>query len=128
MLSSWWVAGGKVKASKTLFKKLEKAVTVDFKTKHPAQKAGTRSRAISTQGSRRVALCPNSPNLNLVAHYSAISDTISCDAPYSAIGFRGKFLCDAPPSKARLSLAIGHLYGRSGVVAAIVCNTTQNTA
>ena len=33
-------------------------------------------------------------------HYSAIGDTISCDAPYSAIGFRGKrFLsldCDRP--------------------------------
>ena len=27
---------------------------------------------------------------SLVSHYSAIGDTISCDAPYSAIGFRGK--------------------------------------
>ena len=27
---------------------------------------------------------------NLVSHYSAIGDTISCDAPYSAIGCRGK--------------------------------------
>ena len=27
---------------------------------------------------------------NLVSHYSAIGDTISCDAPYSAIGFIGK--------------------------------------
>ena len=27
---------------------------------------------------------------HLVSHYSAIGDTISCDAPYSAIGFRGK--------------------------------------
>ena len=26
----------------------------------------------------------------VVSHYSAIGDTISCDAPYSAIGFRGK--------------------------------------
>ena len=33
----------------------------------------------------------------LVSHYSAIGDTISCDASYSAIGFRGKFFffCDA---------------------------------
>ena len=28
--------------------------------------------------------------VSLVSHYSAIGDTISCDAPYSAIGFRGK--------------------------------------
>ena len=33
---------------------------------------------------------------SLVSHYSAISDTISCDAPYSAIGFRGKLFCDTP--------------------------------
>ena len=26
-----------------------------------------------------------------VSHYSVIGDTISCDAPYSVIGFRGKF-------------------------------------
>ena len=25
-----------------------------------------------------------------MSHYSAIGDTISCDAPYSAIGFRGR--------------------------------------
>ena len=30
-------------------------------------------------------------HLLLVSHYSAIGDTISCDAPYSAMGFRGKF-------------------------------------
>ena len=30
------------------------------------------------------------PGEYLVSHYSAIGDTISCDAPYSAIGFRGK--------------------------------------
>ena len=34
---------------------------------------------------------------NLVSHFSAIGDTISCDAPYSAIGFRGKFLLRNPP-------------------------------
>ena len=33
----------------------------------------------------------------LVSHYSAIGDTISCDAPYSAIGFRGKLLLRYPP-------------------------------
>ena len=33
----------------------------------------------------------------LVSHYSAIGDTISCDTPYSAIGFRdGGFFCDNP--------------------------------
>ena len=32
----------------------------------------------------------------LVSHYSAIGDAISCDAPYSAIGFRGKFFLRCP--------------------------------
>ena len=43
----------------------------------------------------------------LVSHYSPIGDTISRDAPYSAIGFRGKFFffdC--------LWTAIGRLYGK----------------
>ena len=35
--------------------------------------------------------------VHLVSHYSAIGDTISCDAPYSAIGFRGKFFPAMPP-------------------------------
>ena len=35
--------------------KLEKVVTVDFE-KHPAQKAWTRSQAVSTQGSRQVCI------------------------------------------------------------------------
>ena len=34
----------------------------------------------------------------LVSHYSAIGDTISCDAPYSAIGIRGKLFLRYPPS------------------------------
>ena len=35
---------------------------------------------------------------NLVSHYSAIGDIISCDAPHSAIGFRGKFFfCSVMP-------------------------------
>ena len=38
------------------------------------------------------------PNFtNLVSHYSAIGDTVLCDAPYSAIGFRGKFFLRCPP-------------------------------
>ena len=31
-----------------------------------------------------------------VSHYSAIGDTISCNAPCSAIGFRGRLFCDSP--------------------------------
>ena len=34
----------------------------------------------------------------LVSHCSAISDTVSCDAPYSATGFRGKLFLRYPPS------------------------------
>ena len=34
---------------------------------------------------------------NLVSHYRAIGDTILCDAPYSAIGSRGKFFLRCPP-------------------------------
>ena len=51
----------------------------------------------------------------LVSQDSAIGDTLSCDAPYSAIGFRGKLSCDRPPrTKACLGLrAIGHLYGKN---------------
>ena len=41
----------------------------------------------------------------LVSHYSAIGDTISCDAPCGATG---------------------HFYGEGGGVAAIVCDTTGN--
>ena len=33
----------------------------------------------------------------LVFHCNAIGGTISCDAPYSAIGFRGKFFLRCPP-------------------------------
>ena len=35
-------------------------------------------------------------HVSLVSHYSAIGDTISCDAPYSAIGFRGKLFLRYP--------------------------------
>ena len=41
---------------------------------------------------------------------SAIGDTISCDAPYSTIGFRAKFFFDAPLLVLSLLIAIGHFY------------------
>ena len=47
--------------------------------------------------------------MDLVSHYSAISDTISCDTPYSAIGFRGELFL-----RYCLWIAIGHFYGRKG--------------
>ena len=71
------------------------------------------------------ATCELAPwfGMILLSHYSAIGDTISCDAPYSAIGFRGKlFLQSYPPSKACLWIAIGHFYGKKRGVAAIVCD------
>ena len=37
------------------------------------------------------------PYVSLVSHYSAIGDTISCDAHCSAMGFRGVLFCDTPP-------------------------------
>ena len=63
----------------------------------------------------------------LVSHYSAIGDTISCDAPYSAIGFRGMLLCDAPLVRPVFGLRQAIFKERSGGVAAIVCDTTGNT-
>ena len=48
----------------------------------------------------------------LVSHYAAIGDTISCDAPYSAIGFRGKLFLRLPPCYVCLWIAIGHFYGK----------------
>ena len=66
------------------------------------------------------------PN-GLVSHYSAIGDTISCDAPYSAIGFKAKLFLRSPPCKAWLWIAIAIFMERSGGAAAIVCDTTENT-
>ena len=43
---------------------------------------------------------------------SAIGNTISCDAPYSAIGFRGKLFLRYPPSKAWLWTATVRFYGK----------------
>ena len=40
---------------------------------------------------------PENKFMCLVSHYSALGDTISCDAPYSAIGFRGKLSSAIPP-------------------------------
>ena len=60
---------------------------------------------------QRVLLCCLKGQKRLVSHYSAIGDTISCDAPYSTIGYGGKLFLRYPPSKACLWTAIGHLYG-----------------
>ena len=55
----------------------------------------------------------------LVSHYSAISDTIACDTPYSAKGFIGKLLLRyPPPSKPCLWIAIGYCTERCEDVAA----------
>ena len=55
---------------------------------------------------------PKHKEIRFVSHYSAIGDTISWDAPYSAIGFRGKpFLRYLPPWLGlSLEIAIGHFY------------------
>ena len=63
----------------------------------------------------------------LVSHYSAIGDTISCDAPYSAIGFRGKFFLRCPPCWTCLWLRYAIFKERSGGIAVIVCDATGNT-
>ena len=47
--------------------------------------------------------------LSLVSHYSAIGDTISCDAPYGAIGFRGKVFLRYPPLHGLSLDCDGHL-------------------
>ena len=65
--------------------------------------------------------------VNLVSHYSAIGDTISCDAPYSAIGFRGKSFLRYPLLRPVFGLQQAIFKERSGCVAAIVCDTTRNT-
>ena len=43
---------------------------------------------------------------------SASGDSISCDAPYSAIGFRGKLSLRWPPLLGCLWIAIGHFQGK----------------
>ena len=44
----------------------------------------------SPLGGQELAPAKSGQSSRLVSHYSAIGDTISCDAPYSAIGFRGE--------------------------------------
>ena len=48
----------------------------------------------------------------LVSHYSAIGDAISCDAPYCAIGFRGKLFCDTPLVRSVFGLQKAIFYGK----------------
>ena len=61
----------------------------------------------------------------IVSRYSTICDTISRDAPYSAMGFRGKVFPRYPLLQDLSLIAIGHVYGRKRDVAAIVCDTTE---
>ena len=67
------------------------------------------------------------PGVVLVSCCSAIGDTISCDAPYSAIGFRGKFFLRCPLVRPVFGLRQAIFTERSEGVAAIVCDTTGNT-
>ena len=65
----------------------------------------------------------------LMSHYRAIGDTISCDAPCSATGFRGKLFLRYRPPLQGLPLDWDRpffLTERSGGVAAIVCDTREN--
>ena len=48
-----------------------------------------------------------------VSYYSAIGDTISCNAPYSAIGFRGKLVLQYPPRYHRKHSVTGVLLNLS---------------
>ena len=57
-----------------------------------------------------------------MSHHTTIGDTISCNAPYSVIGFRGRLFLRYPPSKACLWTAIALFYGKKWGVAAIVCD------
>ena len=62
-----------------------------------------------------------------MSHYSAIGDTISCDAPDSAIGFGGKPFLGYPLVRSVFGLRLAIFKGSRGGVAAIVCDTTGNT-
>ena len=59
--------------------------------------------------------------------FCAIGNTISCDAPYSAIGFRGKLFLRYPFPRPVFGLRHPFFKERSGGVAAIVCDTTGST-
>ena len=68
------IGRGYLKFGRKVSEKAEKAVTVNFE-KHPPQKVGTRCRAVSAQGSRRVcpSRCPRSWNLEHFAICGKIS-------------------------------------------------------
>ena len=65
--------------------------------------------------------------MSAVSHYSAIGDTILCDAPYSAIGFRGMFSAIPPLLVLSLDCDRPVVPKEVWVVTAIVCDTTGNT-
>ena len=44
----------------------------------------------------------------LVSHYSATGNTISCDAPYSAIAFGGELFLQYPPCEVCLGTSRSH--------------------
>ena len=47
-----------------------------------------------------------------MSHCSAIGDALSCDAPYSAIGFRGNIFLRCPLVRSALGCEGGHFYGK----------------
>ena len=53
-------------------------------------------------------------------------DTISRDASFSTIGFRGKFFLRCPPPRPVFGLRSAIFAERSGGVAAIACETREN--
>ena len=70
-------------------------------------------------------LCLDGP---LVSHYSGILAILfHAMPPRGAIGFRGELCCDVPPQGLSLDCDRPFFMERSGGVAAIVCDTTENT-
>ena len=63
----------------------------------------------------------------LASHYSAIGDTISCNTPYSVIGFRGKLFLRYPLVRSVFGPRSAIFTERRGGVAAVVCNTIGST-
>ena len=72
-----------------------------------------------------VDLAAKLPNSDL--SLGQFGDTISCVAPYSAIGFRGKFFLRCPPCQTVFGLRQSISTEKSGGVAATVRDTTGNT-
>ena len=84
-----------------------------LKTEKLLSSSPSRKSALSLRVNHFEASCPgetDTKNPPLVSHYSAIGDTISCDAPYSAIGFTGKLFLRYPPCWVCLWNAIGQFY------------------